>query len=173
MVQEKEDMGNAMIVKRAAVLLAASALAGCTAVKTALSPLGEIIGPDSMAEQYVSVRTVPLYSEPSGFSAVVTNVEYSSQVRVLQYVSKVPAVFVEQPVSSNSIPRWVEVEFAGMTGYVPERVLVDKNQMRDQGNGEDGSVVLRHGQVLQNRRRRIPKRYGIIHSTCSARLNRA
>lgn len=83
----------------AVLLLAVSLLAGCAAVKTALSPLGEIIGPDSMAEQYVSVRTVPLYSEPSGFAAVVTNVEYASKVRALQYVSKVPAVFVRAAVA--------------------------------------------------------------------------
>lgn len=121
------------------LLVAATVVAGCESVKTALAPVGSALKPvtglvsnGSAAELYVSVLSVAINEKPSGCSAVVTNVSYASPVQVLEYASVFPARVEGESAVSNSVPRWVRVAYCGVEGYIPERVLVRKNQLKNQ-----------------------------------------
>lgn len=120
-------------------LLVAAIVAGCESVKSTLAPVGvalkpvtDLVSNGSAAELYVSVSSVAINEKPSGSSAVVTNVGYASAVRVLNYASVLPARVEGGSAASNSVPRWVRVAYCGTEGYIPERALVSKNQLRSQ-----------------------------------------
>lgn len=121
------------------LLVSAAVVVGCESVKTTLAPVGSVLKPvanlvsnGSAAEQYVSVSSVAINEKPSGSSAVVTNVSYASAVQVLEYTSVLPARVYGGSAASNSVPRWVRVSYCGIEGYIPERVLVSRNQLKNQ-----------------------------------------